>query len=85
MPNPAYDADHRRHRADWNQLIQAGHAPTCPRCHRPILPGQPWQLGHTVDLVHGGNPKHRRPEHERCNLEAGAALATANPPHSRPW
>lgn len=84
MANPAYDANHRAERADWNHLIQTGHQPTCPRCGQPITPGQPWDLGHTHDLILGGNPHTRRPEHARCNRQAGATLATQTPP-SRPW
>lgn len=35
----------------------------CWRCGQPILPGQPWDLGHMVDLADGGNPNDMRPEH----------------------
>lgn len=88
MANPAYDHNHRQHRADWDQAIQAGAMPTCRRCSKPIKPGQPWQLGHIVDLALGGTPKHRAPEHKRCNEAAGGQLSAAlrnQPPPSRNW
>jgi hypothetical protein len=41
---------------------------TCWRCGRPILEGQPWDLGHDDD-----NPAlYRGPEHARCSRRAGA-------------
>lgn len=85
MANPAYNHEHRKHRTEWNTRIQAGEQPTCPRCQQPITPNQPWDLGHTTDLTHGGNPRHRRPEHRYCNTSAGAQLAHQDPPPSRPW
>lgn len=84
MGNPAYDYSHRKERANWQALLDAGHPIRCPRCGKPIRKGQPWDLGHVVDLVLGGNPKARRPEHASCNRQAGAVLATHVPP-SRPW
>jgi hypothetical protein len=36
----------------------------CARCGEPIMPGQPWDLGH----VDGGGPhEYSGPEHRRCN------------------
>lgn len=84
MPNPAYDRQHRIERADWARLIDSGHPVTCPRCGKPIRPGDAWDLGHAQDLALGGDKRHRRPEHANCNRSAGAALA-AQPTPSRNW
>lgn len=84
MPNAAYDRDHREERANWQALIDAGHPVNCWRCKKRIHPGTPWDLGHIVDLVLGGDKRRRLPEHVGCNRSAGAALATRIPP-SRPW
>jgi hypothetical protein len=45
----------------------------CWRCGYPILPGQPWDLGHDDD-----NPtQYRGPEHARCSRAAGARKGNA--------
>jgi hypothetical protein len=45
----------------------------CWRCGYPILPGQPWDLGHDDD-----NPAvYRGPEHARCSRAAGARKGNA--------
>ena len=82
--NKAYDAGHRRERADWAIMIEQGHGPICHRCSKPIEPGQPFDLGHRQDLVLGGAPKKRSPEHQKCNRSAGQTLSIHTPP-SRPW
>lgn len=83
MSSP-YDDQHRTERADWAILIDQGHQPTCRRCHQPILPGQPFDLGHHQDLAFGGDQRRRSPEHEACNRSAGQAISTHTPP-SRHW
>lgn len=83
MPNP-YDAQHQAERADWAILIAQGHQPICQRCKHPVLPGQPFDLGHRQDLALGGNKKNRSPEHQDCNRSAGQAISTHTPP-SRHW
>jgi hypothetical protein len=56
-----------------HQAIRRALAPYVPgsrcwRCSLPILPGQPWDLGHDDD-----NPAlYRGPEHARCSRQAGA-------------
>ena len=59
----------------------------CPRCGLMIWPGQPWDVGHAIDLARDPDQSHTRagvraairdnllrPEHESCNRSAGAAM-----------
>jgi hypothetical protein len=61
-----------------HQAIRRALAPYVPgspcwRCGFPILPGQPWDLGHDDD-----NPAvYRGPEHARCSRAAGARKGNA--------
>jgi hypothetical protein len=61
-----------------HQAIRRALAPYVPgsrcwRCSLPILPGQPWDLGHDDD-----NPAvYRGPEHARCSRAAGARKGNA--------
>lgn len=66
-----YDRAHRAQRAAWEPDVAAGRA-SCWRCGRPILPGQPWHLGHDDH----DRSITRGPEHVDCNL-AAAGRATA--------
>lgn len=43
----------------------------CARCGRLIEVGQPWDLGHSVDVVLGGADSPTYPEHTSCNRRAG--------------
>ena len=58
-----YNAPHRHARTAWLPAINAGTV-TCWRCHQPINPTQPWDLGHRQ-----GQPSH--PEHPYCNRSHG--------------
>ena len=57
-----YGHTHQTRRARFAALINAGDILICPRCNQPILPGQPWDLGHRADR---NQPTH--PEHAACN------------------
>lgn len=62
-------------RAQWQPRIDAGDV-DCARCGLPILHGQRWDVGHTVDRALGGTSAHGlHPEHARCNRAAGGRLA----------
>lgn len=66
-PSPAergYDARHRKLRAEVAREVEAGRA-VCSRaeCGEPIIPGEPWDLGHDdYDRT-----RYVGPEHRRCN------------------
>jgi hypothetical protein len=59
-------------RARYTRLVEAGPA-ICARCRRPIVPGEPWDLGH----VDGDGSRYAGPEHRRCNRHAGAKQGAA--------
>lgn len=61
-----WGAVHRRERARWAVVVEAGGA-VCRRCGLEIVPGTPWDLGHSdyVESARWG------PEHRRCNRRAG--------------
>ena len=63
-----YDREHDRLRRRYERRGVVGM--TCPRCGQPILPGQPWDLGHTDDRTGWTGP-----EHARCNRSAGGRAA----------
>lgn len=85
-PQKGYGYQHQKLRAQWEPRVQAGTV-NCARCTHPILPGQPWQLGHADD-----RRSYNGPEHARCNLQAGgrngAAVTNGQRAalrHSRTW
>lgn len=50
MPKPGdgYGSAHRRERAKWKRIVDAGLAYCC-LCGKPIPPGAPFHLDHTPD------------------------------------
>ena len=67
-----YGAAHQQVRARYKPLVLAGGA-KCARCGQPILPWQPWDLGH----VPGDRSKYQGPEHRWCNRDTSSVR--------RPW
>jgi hypothetical protein len=68
-----YGRAHQQRRAAIAPIVAAGNA-VCRRCHKPIMPGQAWDLGHldgTGKQVYGG------PEHRACNRAGGARQTNA--------
>lgn len=67
----------RNARARLEPLVAAGGA-ICPRCRRPIQPGQAWDAGHRVDLADDMTGTHGTlPEHRSCNRSAGGRRGAA--------
>lgn len=74
-----YGSRHQRLRKQWAPIVNRGEA-TCGRCHQPIQPGTPWDLGHDDH----DRTKYTGPEHQRCNRgEPSRIKASTNP--SRIW
>jgi hypothetical protein len=62
-----YGTVHQRERDHWRPKVDAGIV-NCARCHQPLEPGRPWDLGHTDDRT-----GYTGPEHAVCNRRAGGA------------
>ena len=64
-----YTAEHVRLRKQLGVLVAQGRA-ICARCHDPIDPTEPWDLGHSDD-----RKAWTGPEHTHCNRAAGGKAA----------
>lgn len=73
-----YGARHQRQRRRWQRRIDNGETVLCwrPECGKPILPGEPWDLGHDDH----DRSITRGPEHQACNR----ATSSRRPPRTRP-
>lgn len=69
-------------RARYKPQVDSGNA-VCGRCRRPIHPGEPWDVGHVVDLSSGQPSQGYRTEHRRCNRSAGGKLGAAKTNHTK--
>ncbi|WP_457098838.1 hypothetical protein [Microbacterium sp. P5_E9] len=57
----------------------------CAKCGGIIQPGEPFDMGHVVDVAQGGAASPLLPEHRRCNRRSGGRLGAAvtNRKHTR--
>ena len=60
-----YGRKHDLLRLRWAAKVRRGLA-SCARCHLPIDPLEPWDLGHLDDRT-----GYQGPEHAKCNRSAG--------------
>ena len=76
-----------RLRKHWLAVIDSQGGVVCWRCGQMIMPGQPVDLGHLVDVALGGTEQDGiRPEHRACNRRAGGELSVAlREEASRSW
>lgn len=77
-----YGRKHQALRAWWAPKVEAGQV-DCWRCHQPIQPGTPWDLGHGDGAQ---RDEYRGPEHaSQCNratkTHAAARRKRAKPQH----
>lgn len=76
-----YGAEHRALRRRWAPKVAAG-VVCCARCGDPIVPGEPWDLGHDDH----DRSRYNGPEHAACNrATAGRRKRRAVSGRSRVW
>jgi hypothetical protein len=66
-----YDAKHKAERKRLEPIVARGGI-ACARCGEPIVPPEPWDLGHTDDRTGWTGPEHRD-----CNRADGARKRNA--------
>jgi hypothetical protein len=71
-----YGTKHQTLRATHQAAMHNGTTYTCPHCHTPIHPDQPWDLGHTPDRATWTGP-----EHAHCNRADGGRRSTQHRKH----
>lgn len=85
-----------RARAIWLQRMKEAEAKdkpyVCPKCHKPVLSTQSWDVGHMQDIDDGGvvlDLSNTTPEHSSCNRADGARITNAkkrsNRGRTRSW
>jgi hypothetical protein len=74
-----YGTPHQRLRLYWVKQIAAGGV-VCASCGEPILPGQPFDLGHTEDRT-----GYVGPECRKCNRAKGARKTNAKRRQASQW
>ena len=65
------------HKAVRRALLPYAVGSSCPRCDRPILPGQPVELDHIDSPVCIGGGGRRALSHSACNARHGGRLGAA--------
>ena len=70
-----YGNHHQQLRKRLTPLVASG-AVRCARCGKPIVPGEPWDLGHDDH----DRSRYSGPEHARCNRATSSRRR-----HSRKW
>ena len=71
-----YGSNHQRLRRLLDRQVKSGGI-LCARCHQPITPFEPWDLGHDDH----DRSRYTGPEHRRCNR----ATSGRRNQKSRPW
>src|SRR6516164_2019764 len=74
-----YGRPHRAVRERLEPLVLAGRV-RCARCGEPIVPGEPWDLGHED----GDRTRYSGPEHRRCNRATSSRRRWVPPPPPDP-
>ena len=73
---PGYLRISKRLRALYSPQVQAGSAPPCLDCGRPIMPGEQFDISHIIPASMGGadSMENLSISHSSCNRRAGSQL-----------